>query len=99
MEIKYDKKIDAKYIKIKQGEIAITKKEQDWLLFDCADDGDILGVEILDASKHLISIYTVKENFSGWSMIESKPLGNDKDSLGLTINSPKDIKVNEFSFV
>lgn len=97
METKYDKKIDAKYVRIKKGKIAQTKKEQDWLLFDYAKNGDVLGIEILDASKHLISIYTIKEKLFGYSIAESGR-GSDDESLRLTIKSPEHTKENQFAF-
>ncbi len=95
MKTKYDKKVDAKYISIKQGKIAHTKKEQNWLLFDCAKNGDVLGVEILDASKHAISIYTVNEKLFGYSEVASAR-GSDNESLGLSVKSPEYKKENQF---
>ena len=97
MEIKYDKKIDAKYVRIKKGKIAHTKKEQDWLLFDCAKNGDVLGVEILDASKHLVSLSTIAGKLFGYSFVKSELLGKDNQSLGMTITSPKTEKENQFA--
>ena len=99
METKYDKTIDAKYVSIRKGKISHTKKEQDWLLFDCDKNGDVLGIEILDASKHLISVHTVKEKFLGCSVMESKPLGKDRESLGLTVDSPEYAKDSQFALV
>ncbi len=96
MEIKYDKKIDAKYVRIKKGKISHTKKEQDWLLFDCAKNGDILGVEILDASKHLVSLSTIAGRLFGYSIVKSE-LGKDNQSLGLTVTSPNIEKENQFA--
>jgi len=54
MQIEHDKIADAKYIRIKKGKIMRTKKESDWLLLDLAKNGDILGIEILQASKNLL---------------------------------------------
>ncbi len=50
MKIKYDNKIDAKYIYLREGKIVRTHKEKEWLLFDYDKDNNILGVEILNAS-------------------------------------------------
>jgi uncharacterized protein YuzE len=72
MKVKYDNKINAKYVGIKKGKIAYTKKEQNWLLFDCSKDGQVLGIEILDYSKHPISIQTVKDNFVDYKILELK---------------------------
>lgn len=88
METKYDKTIDAKYVRIKKGKITRTKKEQDWLLLDCAENGDVLGVEILDASKHSVSIFTIREKFLGWGVAERTSESNHA-SLGLKLESPK----------
>lgn len=89
MEIKYDKTIDAKYVRIKEGKVAHTKKEQDWLLFDCAENGDVLGVEILDASKHFVSLFTIMGKLLGYSVIDSKTSLNNDKILELTIKSPE----------
>lgn len=82
MEIKYDKTIDAKYVRIKEGKIAHTKKEQDWLLFDCAENGDVLGVEILNVSKHFISLFIVMGRLLGYSVVNHEI--NDGKILELT---------------
>ena len=62
MNIKYDKTVDTKYICIKRGKISKTAKIKDWLLFDYAKNGDVLGVEILNASKNLVSVLTDGKN-------------------------------------
>ena len=85
MEIKYDKKIDAKYVRIKNGKITHTKKEQDWLLFDCAKNGDVLGVEILDASKHLVSLSTVAGELVSHNILEPRLVQNGYESVELEI--------------
>ena len=96
METKYDKKIDAKYVQIKKGKIAHTKKEQEWLLFDCAKNGDVLGVEILNASKHLVSLSTIAGKLFGYSIVQSS-LGSDDKSLRFTIESPQTAKESQFA--
>lgn len=85
MEIEYDKKIDTRYVRIMKGKISSTHKERDWLLFDCADNGDVLGVEILDASKHLVSISTVGNKLVGYSFVEPKVLKNGSENIELKI--------------
>ena len=70
MKIKYDKIIDAKYIRIKSGNIAKTEKKQDWLLFDCDKSGEVLGIEILDASKHPTGFFTVGEKLVGYGKVK-----------------------------
>lgn len=71
MNIEYDKKADTKYVRIKKGKVAYTKKEHDWLLYDCSKNGNVLGVEILDASKHPISLSTIKGDLFSRGILES----------------------------
>jgi len=65
MRISHDKKIDAKYIRLKKGKIESTKKVEDWLLLDCNKEGEVLGVEILDASKHYVGVHLIMGKFEG----------------------------------
>lgn len=55
MKITYDKTADAAYIYIKRADTKIdsTKQEKDWMLVDYAKNGEIAGIEILNASKKL----------------------------------------------
>lgn len=53
MKITYDKKIDAMYIKLKKGSYDHTKKITDDILVDVSKKGEVLGLEILDASKNI----------------------------------------------
>ncbi len=85
MEIKYDKDVDTKYILLKKGKVSYTEKKESWLLFDCAKNGEVLGVEILEESRHLISLTTVKGGlFSTSDVILSE--GNNK-SVELKIDT------------
>lgn len=62
MKIQYDKEVDAKYITLFSGEkVEKTAKQEDWLLVDSDKTGRIVGIEILDASKHQIS-FAVSDN-------------------------------------
>ena len=97
MEIKYDKSVDAKYVQIKKGKIAHTKKEREWLLFDYAENGDVLGVEILNASQHPISLYSVMQKLLGYSIADSTH--DDKKSLGFVITAPEYKEENQAAFV
>ena len=65
MHITYDKNSDAKYIRFKKGKVARTKEEKKWLFFDCDKSGEVLGIEVLDASKHPISVSTVMGKLVG----------------------------------
>lgn len=53
MKITYDKKVDAMYIRLKKGSYDHSKKVTDDILVDVSNKGEILGLEILDASKNI----------------------------------------------
>jgi len=53
MKITYDKKVDAMYIKLKKGHYDHTKKVTDDILVDVSSKGEVLGLEILDASDNI----------------------------------------------
>lgn len=54
MKIKYDKKVDAAYISFKEGptEVTTMRLTED-VAVDFGPGEEIMGIEILDASKHL----------------------------------------------
>lgn len=53
MEISYDKQADAMYIEFRKGKFAKNKKVDDFTIIDLDKDENILGIEILEASKRL----------------------------------------------
>jgi uncharacterized protein YuzE len=53
MEITYDKEADALYIEFRKGKFAKNKKIDDFTIFDLDADGNLLGIELLDASKRI----------------------------------------------
>lgn len=53
MKITYDKKVDAMYIKLRSGRYDHTKKVTDDILVDVTSKGEVLGLEILDASRNI----------------------------------------------
>ncbi|OGE29632.1 hypothetical protein A2867_02090 [Candidatus Daviesbacteria bacterium RIFCSPHIGHO2_01_FULL_40_11] len=53
MKITYDKKIDAMYIKLRTGRYDHSKKVTDDILIDISKKGEVLGLEILEASKNI----------------------------------------------
>ena len=53
MKITYDKNVDAMYIKLRGGRYDHTKKVTDDILVDVSKKGEVLGLEILDASKNI----------------------------------------------
>ena len=63
MKISYDKEIDAKYISLKEGAVSKTHPMHEWLMVDMDENGVVLGIEILDASKNLVSVNTDNNDF------------------------------------
>ena len=53
MEINYDKEADALYIEIRKGEFSENKKIDDFTIIDLDKDGNVLGIEFLEASKRI----------------------------------------------
>jgi len=72
MEIKYDKETDSKYVQIKKGIVDSTKEETNWFFLDCDKNGEVLGVEILEASEHFVNLITVNNNLIGFSLGEER---------------------------
>ena len=64
MKISYDPKVDAMYIRFKNGKYDHTKKITDEILIDVTTDGKVLGLEILDAKKQFGEIKPEKIEFS-----------------------------------
>lgn len=55
MEIRYDNEADAMYITLKKGEYEISEEIGEGLVLDISKDGNIMGIEILDASEKFSS--------------------------------------------
>jgi len=54
MKIKYDPKVDAAYISLKKGPLEVTTiRITEDIAIDFGAGEDIVGIEILEASKHL----------------------------------------------
>lgn len=53
MKISYDKTVDAMYIKLKKGHFSHTKKVTDDVLVNVSKTGEVLGLEVLEASRIL----------------------------------------------
>ena len=51
MQITYDTKADAMYIKFQNGEFNRNKEIEEGIVIDFAKDGAILGIEILEVSR------------------------------------------------
>ncbi len=55
MKITYDKKVDAMYIKLNEKKpYHTTKKVTEDVLVDYSEEGEVIGVEVLDASKNVV---------------------------------------------
>ncbi|MEK6936281.1 MAG: DUF2283 domain-containing protein [Nanoarchaeota archaeon] len=53
MKITFDKDADAVYIELSEGEFASNKKIDKDTIIDLDKDGNILGIEIINASKRI----------------------------------------------
>lgn len=51
MNIKYDKEADAFYLKLSDEEIAESDQEKPGIIIDYDKNGNIVGIEVLDASE------------------------------------------------
>ncbi|MBS3124113.1 DUF2283 domain-containing protein [Candidatus Woesearchaeota archaeon] len=51
MEITYDKDADSMYIEFRKGEFVKNKKMDDFTIMDLDENGNILGIELLEVSK------------------------------------------------
>jgi uncharacterized protein YuzE len=61
MKITYDKKVDAMYIKLNDKLVyKSSKKISDDVLIDYSVDGNVIGVEVLSASKSAILPFPTK---------------------------------------
>lgn len=50
MNISYDNSVDALYIKLKDGEFQENKEVEEGIILDMGTKGEVLGIEILEAS-------------------------------------------------
>ncbi|MDR0582642.1 MAG: DUF2283 domain-containing protein [Prevotellaceae bacterium] len=53
MKIKYNKEADALYIQFGQEAIKESDEDKQDVIIDYAHNGDIVGIELLNASKHI----------------------------------------------
>lgn len=51
MVIKYNKETDSVYIKLTEGKVAESDEDKKDIILDYDDSGNIIGIEILNASK------------------------------------------------
>jgi uncharacterized protein YuzE len=53
MVIKYDKDIDVIYIKLTDGKVTESDEDKPGIILDYDDSGNIVGIEVLNASKKI----------------------------------------------
>lgn len=53
MEISYDKKADSMYIEFRKGEFAKNRKIDEFTIVDLDQEGNMLGIELLEVSKRI----------------------------------------------
>ena len=54
MLIKYDKDVDIVYIQFSEGRVAESDEDKPGIILDYDDEGNIVGIEVLEASKKMI---------------------------------------------
>lgn len=52
MNISYDNRVDAMYIKLKEGVFGRNAEIEEGIILDLSKKGELLGIEILNASSH-----------------------------------------------
>ncbi|MBI5004509.1 DUF2283 domain-containing protein [Candidatus Kaiserbacteria bacterium] len=62
MDIKYDIMADAVYVNVGSGKIAKTIKTEERFLVDVDAQGNVVGIEILDASSQQELVENLKKN-------------------------------------
>lgn len=60
MKVKYDKEVDILYIRLSDSLIKQSDEDKPGIILDYAEDGSIVAIEILDASKKLPHPYKVE---------------------------------------
>ena len=53
MQISYDRKADALYIRLRTGKFGTNKEVEEGVVLDLGEDGALLGIEVLEASSRL----------------------------------------------
>jgi len=54
--IRYDPEADALYIKIRDGKVADSEEISDGIIIDYDEDGNIIGIEVVEFSKKKINL-------------------------------------------
>ena len=53
MLIRYDKEVDVVYIQFSEKKVAESDEDKPGIILDYDDDGNIVGIEVLEASKKM----------------------------------------------
>ncbi len=64
MKVKYDKETDILYIKLSDLQIDESDEEKKGVILDYAEDGSLVGIEILNESKSTLSPTKVEYEFA-----------------------------------
>lgn len=54
MLIKYDKEVDVVYIQFSEGKVAESDEDKPGIIIDYDGEGNIVGIEVLEASKKIL---------------------------------------------
>ena len=83
MKITYDIQADAKYISIREGEVAATDIVEDWLMVDKDISGTVLGIEVLGASENFLHVDT-----DGKNLLRYAPANKQLEQFGGISTTP-----------
>ncbi len=61
MKIDYDKEVDALYFQFLNEKASETEEVEPGIIVDFTKDGRVLGIEILNASKRLLAMESIKD--------------------------------------
>ena len=61
MKLDYDKEVDALYIQFLNEKASETEELEPGIIVDFTKDGRVLGIEILNASKRLLVMESIKD--------------------------------------
>lgn len=61
MRMRYDPEVDALYISILNEKTFESEEVSDGIIVDYAEDNRVIGVEVLNASKHMVEFSNIEE--------------------------------------
>ena len=86
MKVKYDKEIDVLYISLSEDPVKESDESKSGVIIDYSDKGNVVGIEILDASKN-ITLPVKLEYETLWSQLTIDSWQLIVDSWQLIVNS------------